>query len=379
VVIGRVLGGNIMRCLRPAAVAVLCGLLVALIASPAAIATVQVGELLLQPGKGQPGDTYLVTAPDAQCEGVYQLEFGKSDLARLPKPGAEISWTRTVPADAEPGRHAVNLYCEVDEPGGVRARAESTLLATGTFEVLSPLVEPVEVPDLKGLEVMEAQAALADVRLNLGKVSGGEGEVIRQSPSAGTSVPPDSLVDVVLEEGVTLVTVPNLIGQTVTQARALLKPLGLTLVGGTRKGRVATQDPDPGTEVTRNTSVRITLRAVTPSSPTPSPSTPSSSVLPTATTGGTTLPDPPVRTGRALLLGASGSLVGLLLLAGAVLLSRTAINVRERRWIRKHVHAEPRPGESDPPELRTDPRLPSTAIRLEPHQDAGTHGMEEEP
>lgn len=358
-----------MRCRYRAAVAVLCGLLVVLIGSPAVFATGQAGELVLQPDKGQAGDTYRLIANDVQCGGVYELEFEKSERVRLAAPDAEVlSWTRMVPKGAAPGPHTVNLYCVVD--------AESTLLVTAKFEVLSPLVGPVEVPDLTDLEDEEAQEALAYVGLTLGKVTGGEGKVVDQSPSPGTEVQPHTPVDVELDDQVTLVTVPNLVNQTVTQARALLRPLGLTLEGATTKGRIATQDPEPGVEVRPRTAVRVTIRAVPPTTQSPSRTTPT----PPGTVAGesTTPPIEPARSGRALLLGASGSVVGLILLAAAVLIGRSAISTRERRWIRDHVHAVPRAGEADPPELDVDPRFPSTTIRLKPHQDAGTHQIEEE-
>ena len=376
-----------MRCTSRAAVAALSGLLFVLITSPAATAAGQVGVLELQPNEGLPGSTYQLAAANVKCLGNYELEFEKSNRSPLPDPGVGVpTWSRTVPNDAEPGPHAVDLYC-VDEPVVVNALAASTLIATGTFEVLPPLVQTVDVPDLQDKTALEAEQALTDVGLRLGKVTGGKGRVIEQFPSVGTPVQLESTVDIVLS--VVRVPVPRLIGRTVDEAKELLKPDGLILVGATRDGRIATQDPDPGVLVEPNSEVRVTLRGIVPpSSPTPSkPSqstSPSSSAsvrpTPSLTSGGspTVPPGAGGRTGGWILLGASGGAGGLLVLAFALLISRTAIRARERQWIRKHVHAVPRLGDDEPPELRTDPRFPTSAIRLEPHQDTGTHVIDEE-
>ena len=54
------------------------------------------------------------------------------------------------------------FYC-VDEPVVVNTLAASTLIATGTFEVLPPLVQTVDVPDLQDKTALEAEQALTDV------------------------------------------------------------------------------------------------------------------------------------------------------------------------------------------------------------------------
>lgn len=377
-----------MRCTFRAAVAVACGLLFVLFATPVANATERLGTLTFERADGKPGEQYKFSGTNVPCPGgLYSLKFAnqKQQLHRESSSETAPSWSSTVPTDAQPGPNRVELYCT---PVVIRAIGDDTLLATGIFNVLETL-RTADVPVLVGSTEEEAKAALEDVGLQLGKVSGGTGTVVGQVPDVGTSLPLGSPVDIELAVVVVLVSVPNLIGRTVTQARALLKPNGLKLVGATRSGRVATQSPEPGATVERGSSVRVTLRPiVAPSSPAPSrsqhsTSPPSSSTVrptPSLTSGGspTVPPGEGGQSGGWILLGASGGAGGLLVLASAVLLSRTAIRVRERQWIRQHVHAEPRLGDVEPPEVRTDPRFPSSAVRLEPHQDPGTHTVEEE-
>jgi hypothetical protein len=376
-----------MRCLYRTAVAVLCGLLFVLFGTPVATATRESHALQVQPAFGAPGTSYKITATGVSCGGSYTLMFaGTAEPQDLnPVGGAgtdEQRWSSKVPDGVEPGSHRVDLICE---PPVIRVvRPNSDVVASGTFEVL----RTVDVPVLKGSTEEEAKAALEGIGLRLGQVSGGTGTVVRQVPDAGTSLPVGDPVDIVLSVVVVRVAVPNLIGRTVKRARALVKTKGLTLIGATRNGVIVSQDPEAGTLVDPGSSVRVTLRAiVTPSSPTPSrpsPSPPTSSPstvrpTPSLTSGAspTVPPGPGGGSGGWILLGASGGAGGLLVLASAVLISRTAIRARERQWIRKHVHAVPRLGDVEPPEVRTDPRFPSSAVRLEPHQDPGTHDVEE--
>jgi PASTA domain len=390
-----------MRCLYRTAVAVLCGLLFVLFTTPVATATGESYVLQLEPAYGAPGTSYNITATGVSCGSSYRLMFaGITEPQDLePTGGAgtdEQHWSSTVPNGVEPGSHTVALICE---PPVIRfARPNSAVVATGNFEVL----RTVDVPKLDGSTKEEAESALKGVGLRLGQVSGGTGRVVGQVPGAGTSLAVGEPVDIVLSVVVVRVLVPNLIRRTVTQARALLKRKGLTLIGATRNGVIATQDPPAGTPVDQGSPVRVTLQAIVrPSTPPPSrpstsprtstsppastspPPSSASTVRPTPslTSGGppTVAPGPDGQSGGWILLGASGGAGGLLVLASAVLISRTAIRARERQWIHKHVHAVPRLGDVEPPEVRTDPRFPTSAIRLEPHQDPGTHTVEEEP
>ncbi|MDD6043923.1 MAG: Stk1 family PASTA domain-containing Ser/Thr kinase [Eubacteriaceae bacterium] len=56
-----------------------------------------------------------------------------------------------------------------------------------------------------------------------------EGEIIDQTPSAGTEVETGTKIDIVVSKGTSKIPVPNLIGRTVDDAKQLLKDAGLKL------------------------------------------------------------------------------------------------------------------------------------------------------
>lgn len=97
------------------------------------------------------------------------------------------------------------------------------------------------------------------------------GLVFTQNPIAGTSVSGGSAVSFVVSLGPPEVTVPNLIGLTAAAAEAALSDVGLTtgaITGVTSDsvpiGDVATQSPAAGTEVTQGSAVAIGIAFVSP-------------------------------------------------------------------------------------------------------------------
>ena len=94
--------------------------------------------------------------------------------------------------------------------------AGSTVRAGDTVTVfISSGPEPVEVPDLSGLNRGEAQALLADRNLRYAEAGTRpvddpalDGRVVDQTPSAGDAVEPGSVVTVILGEGPPPTTVP---------------------------------------------------------------------------------------------------------------------------------------------------------------------------
>jgi serine/threonine protein kinase/class 3 adenylate cyclase/ABC-type branched-subunit amino acid transport system substrate-binding protein len=130
----------------------------------------------------------------------------------------------------------------------------------------------VQVPDLTGKSVFVASSELADIGLTLGdqnEVSSDavpEGGIIDQSPEAGTEVEPDSLVSVTVSSGSSIVEVPDLTGQSRSEASATLAAIGLRLggrnnaPGGTiSEGGIIEQYPAAGTKVNLGSSVSVTL------------------------------------------------------------------------------------------------------------------------
>jgi eukaryotic-like serine/threonine-protein kinase len=129
----------------------------------------------------------------------------------------------------------------------------------------APEPQLVTVPNLLGIDVDDAPSILQPLGLALGQTAG-DGDVIRgQNPPAGARVPSSSAVDVSL--GVEsppapeqLVAVPDLVGDTVDEARTALADVGLGL-GNDPDGdsTVESQAPAAGAPVPPGTTVTVTV------------------------------------------------------------------------------------------------------------------------
>jgi len=128
----------------------------------------------------------------------------------------------------------------------------------------------VEVPDVTGMSAEEARAALADVGLALEidstqvSVTVPAGDIVSQEPTAGALVAPDESVRVIVSAGKQTVSVPDLIGMDVDQARARLEDLGLlvtvdTAASETTATTVLEMYPAPGASVSVGDQVRLTI------------------------------------------------------------------------------------------------------------------------
>jgi len=92
------------------------------------------------------------------------------------------------------------------------------------------------------------------------------GEVIRQSPSAGSELPSDSSVTIVVSKGEDQASVPNVIGSERAEAVEALRAAGLEPTVSEQQtevasqvGRVTDQFPPPGSEVEPGTGVTIVV------------------------------------------------------------------------------------------------------------------------
>jgi serine/threonine-protein kinase len=147
--------------------------------------------------------------------------------------------------------------------------AAGTQLARGEGVVtLTVGVAPdtVIVPDIAGMTVSQAQAALRDADLELGSTLQeasseiDEGLVIRSDPPADSEVEPGSAVDIYVSTGPEQVEVPDVSSGclSIGGANQLLRPLGLELEIGEpvpstpdcpNPSRIIGQEPAPGTLV----------------------------------------------------------------------------------------------------------------------------------
>jgi serine/threonine-protein kinase len=139
----------------------------------------------------------------------------------------------------------------------------------------------VQVPDLTGMTAGQAEQALKDAGLTLGKQTESDsteqrkGRVISSNPSTGDSVAKDSAVDIEVASG--KVQVPNVVGQTVQEAQKTLSDAKLKMDATTFEestqdaGTVTRQDPS-NTKVDQGTTVTLVI-AKAPETPTTPPPT----------------------------------------------------------------------------------------------------------
>jgi serine/threonine-protein kinase len=96
--------------------------------------------------------------------------------------------------------------------------------------------ERFPVPDLAGLELSAAKAELAQASLKMKEGTGQfsdtvpEGSVISTTPAKGTDLKSGDTVTVVVSKGKAPISVPNLVGQNINDARSALQQLGLNAV-----------------------------------------------------------------------------------------------------------------------------------------------------
>ncbi len=145
-------------------------------------------------------------------------------------------------------------------------------LFSWTMETVIHDRKEVVVPDISGKSSVNALQALSVINLAM-KIGGYEfneavpiGTVLRQVPSAGSTVREGKIVRVVFSQGGESVFTPNLIGLPLRNAELLLRQRQLVLGEvleayslKAEKGTVLSQDPKPELSVSKNTMVQVTV------------------------------------------------------------------------------------------------------------------------
>jgi beta-lactam-binding protein with PASTA domain len=147
------------------------------------------------------------------------------------------------------------------------------LVGVGAAWALGLFGGNIEVPDLAGMTLEEAEVALTEVDLTLGEAElvedpSGEAEpgtIYEQDPEAESRASEGDTVDVVVN-GTESVEVPDLVGMTEAQAATAISDAGLKL-GETKRefndevesGTVYEQTPAAASEVPPETEVTITV------------------------------------------------------------------------------------------------------------------------
>jgi serine/threonine-protein kinase len=128
--------------------------------------------------------------------------------------------------------------------------------------------ERFPVPDVAGLELSAAQGALDQANL---KIKQGpkkysdtipEGSVISSDPKSGTELKRGDTVTVTTSQGKAPISVPDLVGQNVNDARGTLQQLGLSAVERYQDSdqpadTVLSQDPKPGTGASKDDEITL--------------------------------------------------------------------------------------------------------------------------
>ncbi|MBO8167836.1 MAG: Stk1 family PASTA domain-containing Ser/Thr kinase [Thermoanaerobacteraceae bacterium] len=134
-------------------------------------------------------------------------------------------------------------------------------------------VAEVDVPNVKGQELAEAQRTLYEVGLSAEVVSRRQHKevpreaVIAQSPEAGEKVKKGRIIELTVSLGPPMVEVPEVIGLTEREARIILDNEGLKVSPDVERtynteveaGRVISQEPGPGTAQPEGTEVRLVI------------------------------------------------------------------------------------------------------------------------
>ncbi|MFI5759449.1 Stk1 family PASTA domain-containing Ser/Thr kinase [Streptomyces sp. NPDC051563] len=149
-------------------------------------------------------------------------------------------------------------------PKNGEAEKGSTITVTVAKEV-----SKVTVPDLTGKNQADAQKALQAVKLKLGSVTEVDAApgtapktVVSQDPGLNSQVDVGSTVNISVAKPVQQLTVPNVVGKTLNQARAEFASKGLILgsvLSGSSDGRakILSTDPGVGTPTTAGSVINV--------------------------------------------------------------------------------------------------------------------------
>jgi serine/threonine-protein kinase len=135
-----------------------------------------------------------------------------------------------------------------------------------------PQTKPVQILESGGLPLpnfvgeqqseAESQASTDNIHLVAQQNSGSDqpqGTVLSQTPTQGAIITPGETVTITVSSGPQMVTIPYVMDETVSQARATLKQYGFKVIvsGPDFFGVVWNEDPDPGTQAPFGSTVEI--------------------------------------------------------------------------------------------------------------------------
>jgi eukaryotic-like serine/threonine-protein kinase len=180
--------------------------------------------------------------------------------AKVEEAGFDVQ-TEAVNSD----RVEAGLVIHSDPSAGTTAtRGSTVVLTTSKGQKLAKV--PVLVGTQRSLAVQQIRGRGLAPSVEEEESSAPAGEVIRQSPSAGSELPPGSTVSVVVSKGEEKAKVPNVIGKERAEAVQALRDAGLAPAVqeqetevASQVGRVTDQFPPPGSEVEAGTEVTVVV------------------------------------------------------------------------------------------------------------------------
>jgi serine/threonine-protein kinase len=166
-----------------------------------------------------------------------------------------------------PGTYSNTVPAQVLVLWSINATQNPTKAPYGSTITLVPSLghEPATVPSIPtSYSFAQAQAALQAVGLtatqnNTSSTTVPSGQVISTSPASGAQAPYGSAVTVNVSTGPPTTTVPNVIGDSVSQATTALQQQGLSVSGvsGSPSNNVSGTQPSVGSTVPTGSSVQI--------------------------------------------------------------------------------------------------------------------------
>ena len=171
--------------------------------------------------------------------------------------------------------------------------AASPAVKSGTVIVFpSSGPQSVSVPNVVSMTDSDAKTALNKLGLSLqvGQVVASDNipahTIIDQDPTGGTAAKPHSSVTVTVSGGPNAISVPNVVGGTVDDARRVLGQAGLAvgsiaqaMDSGTTPGTVVSQNPAANSQTAQGGTVDLVIAANSAASPTPAATTSSAPVV----------------------------------------------------------------------------------------------------
>ncbi len=141
----------------------------------------------------------------------------------------------------------------------------STVEVGSTVTIYTSLgAEGVTIPDVRGDDVETARATLQNAGLNVviqeQASSQAEGTVIAVSPTVGNSVSKGTTVTITVSSGPATVTVPNVVGDSLSSAVSTLENLGLVVnvsPSTATSGTVTSTSPSSGSSVAAGSTITV--------------------------------------------------------------------------------------------------------------------------